>query len=118
MRAKPGSGNRKVVANHKKRMKSNIKFGRKRKKKGCYIATCVYGSYDCSEVWVLRRYRDETLDQTLLGKGFIHLYYLISPYIVSIFGSSEFCKEIWKKVLDSFVIRLKEKGVSDTPYKD
>ena len=25
---------------------------------GCYVATAVYGSYDCPEVWVLRRYRD------------------------------------------------------------
>ena len=24
---------------------------------GCYIATCVYGSYDCPEVWTLRRFR-------------------------------------------------------------
>ena len=29
------------------------------KKQGCYIATCVYGSYDCPQVWILRRYRDE-----------------------------------------------------------
>ncbi|AZA83149.1 hypothetical protein C1637_19580 [Chryseobacterium lactis] len=25
----------------------------------CYIATAVYGSYDCSEVWILRRFRDQ-----------------------------------------------------------
>jgi len=25
---------------------------------GCYIATAVYGSYNCPEVWTLRRYRD------------------------------------------------------------
>ena len=28
---------------------------------GCYIATCVYGSYDCSPVWILRRFRDSFL---------------------------------------------------------
>ncbi len=32
--------------------------------KGCYIATCVYGSYDCPQVWTLRRFRDYTLDET------------------------------------------------------
>ena len=25
---------------------------------GCYVATCIYGSYDCPQVWTLRRYRD------------------------------------------------------------
>ena len=38
---------------------------------GCYIATCVYGSYDCPEVWTLRRYRDYTLDLTWYGRTFI-----------------------------------------------
>ena len=27
---------------------------------GCYVATAVYGSYDCPQVWTLRRYRDYT----------------------------------------------------------
>ena len=31
---------------------------------GCYVATAVYGSYDCPEVWTLRRYRDYTLAAT------------------------------------------------------
>ena len=30
---------------------------RKRPSRGCYIATAVYGSYDCPQVWTLRRYR-------------------------------------------------------------
>ena len=34
------------------------------KKSGCYIATAVYGSYDCPQVWTLRRYRDYTLAET------------------------------------------------------
>lgn len=28
------------------------------KKEGCYVATAVYGSYNCPQVWILRRYRD------------------------------------------------------------
>ena len=27
-------------------------------RKGDYISTCVYGSYDCPEGWMLRRFRD------------------------------------------------------------
>ena len=33
---------------------------------GCYVATCVYGSYDCPQVWTLRRFRDNTLAETML----------------------------------------------------
>ena len=40
------------------------------KKKGCYIATAVYGSYDCPQVWVLRRYRDQNLSAHFCGKIF------------------------------------------------
>ena len=38
---------------------------------GCYIATAVYGSYDCPEVWTLRRFRDEVLRESVLGRLFI-----------------------------------------------
>lgn len=31
---------------------------------GCYVATAVYGSYDCPQVWTLRRFRDNTLAAT------------------------------------------------------
>lgn len=30
----------------------------------CYVATAVYGSYDCPQVWILERYRDYTLAET------------------------------------------------------
>ena len=38
---------------------------------GCYVATAVYGSYDCPQVWTLRRYRDYTLAETWYGRAFI-----------------------------------------------
>ena len=28
---------------------------------------CIYGSYDCPEVWTLRRYRDKFLSETWYG---------------------------------------------------
>lgn len=36
---------------------------------GCYVATAVYGSYDCPQVWTLRRYRDYTLAETWYGRA-------------------------------------------------
>jgi len=49
------------------------------KKSGCYIATAVYGSYNCPEVFALRRYRDDYLAKRAWGKAFIRVYYAISP---------------------------------------
>ena len=47
---------------------------------GCYVATAVYGSYDCPQVWTLRRYRDFALAETWHGRAFIHLYYACLLY--------------------------------------
>lgn len=85
---------------------------------GCYVATCVYGSYDCPQVWTLRRYRDDTLATTWYGRAFIHTYYAISPTIVKWFGNTHWFKKIWKNKLDKMVSYLRSNGVEDTPYQD
>lgn len=85
---------------------------------GCYVATCVYGSYDCPEVWTLRRFRDNTLAASRLGRAFIKLYYAVSPTIVKKYGKTTWFKQFWKSILDKLVHRLNRKGVEDTPYKD
>lgn len=87
-------------------------------KKGCYVATCVYGSYDCPEVWTLRRYRDYSLANTLLGRIFIKIYYFTSPTIVKLFGNTKLFKNIIKKKLDKMVKKLNTDGYYDTPYDD
>ena len=88
------------------------------KKKGCYIATCVYGNYDCSPVWILRRYRDMVLSQSFFGRAFINFYYLVSPILVKCFGEKIWFKTICKKQLDLLIENLKNKGFEDTPYFD
>ena len=87
-------------------------------KGGCYVATAVYGSYNCPEVWTLRRFRDYTLDETWYGRTFIKMYYAISPSMVRIWGDSETFKSMWRKPLDRLVRKLHAKGVLDTPYID
>lgn len=84
----------------------------------CYIATCVYGSYDCPQVWTLRRFRDSVLDTTWFGKLFIKIYYTISPTFVKWFGNTKWFKKLWKSHLDFFIKRLNARGVEDTPYTD
>lgn len=85
---------------------------------GCYIATCVYGSYDCPEVWVLRRFRDYHLAQTCVGRAFIQTYYAISPHIVRLFGKSNSFQRFWRSRLNRVVIKLRAEGISDQPYSD
>lgn len=85
---------------------------------GCYVATAVYGSYDCPQVWTLRRYRDYTLAETWHGRAFIHTYYAISPTLVKWFGNTKWFKKMWKGKLDRMVENLKANGVEDTPYQD
>ena len=89
-----------------------------RKAGGCYVATCVYGSYDCPNVWVLRRFRDNYLNNRIWGRAFIKVYYAVSPKIVKAVGKTKWFNCINKKILDKFVAKLKEKGYQDSKYDD
>ncbi len=102
----------------KKRSKNSVFGSKKRKKSGCYVATCVYGSYDCPEVWVLRRFRDNKLENSVLGRTFITVYYTVSPLLVKCFGNTAFFKKGCKNVLNSLISKLRSKGYEDTPYND
>lgn len=90
----------------------------KSKEKGCYIATCIYGSYDCPQVWVLRRFRDYKLDKTWYGRVFIKVYYIVSPILVKWFGNHKWFKMFWKFQLDKMIDELKNKEIDDTYYND
>ena len=85
---------------------------------GCYIATSVYGSYDCPSVWTLRRYRDYELARTWFGRLFIRVYYAISPTVVRHFGKTKWFNSIWKRKLDKMVANLQNNGYESTPYED
>lgn len=85
---------------------------------GCYVATAVYGSYDCPEVWTLRRFRDFTLDETWYGRLFIKFYYATSPTFVKYYGNDKAFKAFGKRLLDKMVAKLNRRGFDNTPYKD
>lgn len=85
---------------------------------GCYVATAVYGSYDCPEVWVLRRFRDSFLTQNWCGRMFIKIYYTISPILVKWFGKTQWFNQFGKRQLDKLVAKLKMNGFEDSPYND
>lgn len=85
---------------------------------GCYVATAVYGSYDCPEVRVLRRYRDRALAQHWPGRAFIRLYYGLSPALVRGVGGQDWFVRMVRPILDRFVARLRRLGLEDTSYAD
>lgn len=59
---------------------------------GCYVATCVYGSYDCPQVWTLRRFRDNTLAETMLGRD--NAGQSVHSYILR--NQPHDCKVVWQ----------------------
>ena len=85
---------------------------------GCYIATAVYGSYDCPQVWALRRYRDQSLNMTLFGRMLIRSYYAVSPALVRWFGGTKWIYRILRLLLNRLIEELRSHGYADTPYSD
>lgn len=109
-----------IEPNYKRKVEvdANGNIAAPAKSGGCYVATAVYGSYDCPQVWTLRRYRDNTLAKTWYGRAFIHTYYAISPTLVKWFGDTDWFKNMWRGTLDKMVSDLQQQGVEDTPYDD
>lgn len=76
-------------------------------KGGCFIATEVYGSYFAPEVVLLRKIRDDVLEQNIIGRIFISLYYALSPYLAKRISTHENIKKLIKiRVLDKLVSKL------------
>lgn len=85
---------------------------------GCYVATAVYGSYDCPQVWTLRRYRDSSLQSTPFGRAFVKTYYAVSPTLVRKLGQAAWFNRLFRFVLTRFVEKLNCKGIEDGAYYD
>ena len=75
---------------------------------GCYIATMAYGSYEHPQVLELRRFRDEVLSKTILGRWFIKTYYFISPKLVSLLKNKKKINSFIRVILDYFVKQIKK----------
>ena len=74
---------------------------------GCYIATMAYGNYDHPQVMILRQFRDEVLDKSVLGKWFIQTYYLYSPKLVENLKTKRRINAIIRKTLNQFIKLIK-----------
>lgn len=76
-------------------------------KGACYIATMAYGDYDHPKVMMLRKYRDETLVNTILGRCFIKIYYATSPYMVVLLKDQKQMNNLIRHGLDKLIGCLK-----------
>ena len=79
------------------------------KKEGCYIATAVYGSYSAPQVIVLRRFRDEILQNTAFGRWFIKTYYRLSPPVAEKLKNAKFINRVVRSILDRWVAKLENR---------
>ena len=70
---------------------------------GCYIATMAYGDYDHPQVMVLRKFRDNVLDKSIIGKLFIKKYYDYSPKLVKRLENKKIVNGVLRKMLNVIV---------------
>ena len=75
---------------------------------GCYIATMAYEDYEHPQVIELRRFRDNTLQKTTLGRSFIKFYYKYSPKLVAILKNKQKVNSSIRTILDAFVKTIKK----------
>lgn len=78
------------------------------KKQGCYIATMAYGDYEHPQVLILRQFRDDILDKTIIGKCFIKTYYKYSPLLVEKLKNKKIVNTVIRKTLNQFIKLIKK----------
>lgn len=67
---------------------------------GCFIATAVYDDYDHPQVLKLRRFRDDLLQQSFSGRGFIKIYYRVGPTLAYFPRRFTSVKSLLRKLFD------------------
>src|SRR5690606_39635279 len=75
------------------------------KKEGCYIATAVYGSYNHDKVLVLRKFRDDILQPTMIGRFAVCIYYFLSPTL-SLYFKEGLLNRITRIILDKIIKKI------------
>jgi hypothetical protein len=79
----------------------------KKEKKLCFIASAVYETPFAEEIRVLRYWRDTFLQNSVIGRLFIKIYYGISPPLANYISKKEKLRSIIRKLLTLYVKFLK-----------
>lgn len=97
------AANRTSLANLKTQL-TNVNTGSGGSSGGnCYIATMAYGDYDHPQVIILRKFRDNVLCKSVLGRSFINFYYRFSPKIVEQLQGKDRLNKLIRLCLDQVV---------------
>lgn len=78
----------------------------------CFIATAAYGSPLHKDLALFRRFRDEVLLKSVVGKGLVHLYYEYSPPLADFIAEHESLRAGTRNVLEK-VAKLLRKMYGD-----
>ena len=71
---------------------------------GCFIATAAHGTEMADDVVVLRKFRDEILMKSELGRWFVEEYYKYSPTVADMIREREPLKAITRVALKPLVL--------------
>ena len=74
---------------------------------GCLIATAVYEDFNAPQVKVLRKFRDESLLQSAIGRFFVRLYYRFSPPLADFVRRHRFLKPVFKPPIELLIRMVK-----------
>lgn len=80
--------------------------------KRCFVASCLYG-IDAPETVLLRKWRDEVLLRSGIGRGLIHSYYRISPHLVTLIDRQGWLEKSIRLLLDWIVHLIRKSPVAD-----
>jgi len=102
------SGINSQLENVRRQIRSTTSSSSSSSSGGCYIATMAYGDYDHPQVMVLRKFRDDFLSKTVIGRSFIKFYYRYSPSLVEKLKNKQSINLIIRKGLDQFIKAIKK----------
>ncbi|MDD5021872.1 MAG: tetratricopeptide repeat protein [Endomicrobiaceae bacterium] len=66
---------------------------------GCFVATACFGNYSAPEVMVLRKFRDECLVNSKVGRIFINYYYKFGPSVANLLNQHDWMKILVRKLV-------------------
>lgn len=74
--------------------------------KRCFVATAVYEPTEIAKIDLLRSYRDRVLLKSVVGRGFVSVYYATSPSIAKVISKSQSLKVAIKTLLLDPIVKL------------
>ena len=72
----------------------------------CFIATAAYGSELEPHVVAMRKFRDQYLKRTALGRAFIRFYYRHSPPVAAVIAEHEWLRFLVRMLLTPLVLAI------------